>query len=99
MTTPQMDWLDDQRRKRAVSSDDIVRRMELMDVPPGSYDEETLYDAVAEIKRLRAEIERLRAAGDALAATWPEEDRCGCNNKDCRAVVAAYDAWQEARRG
>lgn len=60
MTTPQMDWLDDQRRKRAVSSDDIVRRMELMDVPPGSYDEKTLYDAVAEIKRLRTEIERLR---------------------------------------
>ena len=62
MTTPQMDWLDDQRRKRAVSSDVIVRRMELMDVPPGSYDEKTLYDAVAEIKRLRAEVERLRAA-------------------------------------
>lgn len=61
MTTPQMDWLDDQRRKRAVSSDDIVRRMELMDVPPGSYDEETLYDAVAEIKRLRAERDASRA--------------------------------------
>lgn len=47
---------------------------------------------------LSDEIDRLRAAGDALAATWPEEDRCGCNNKDCRAVVKAFDAWQEVRR-
>ena len=39
-------------------ADDIVRRMELIDVPPGSYDEETLYDAVAEIERLRALIAR-----------------------------------------
>ena len=45
------------------------------------------------------EIERLRAAGDALAATWPEEDRCNCSNADCRAVVAAVAAWKEARRG
>lgn len=74
---------------------------------------ENIDAAADEIERLRereqdlrmhaeqdaCEIERLRAAGDALAATWPEEDRCGCNNKDCRAVAAAYDAWQEARRG
>jgi hypothetical protein len=53
-----------------------------------------------EMNQLAAdEIERLRAAGDALAATWPEEDRCGCNNKDCRSVVKAFIAWEEARRG
>ena len=46
-----------------------------------------------------AEIERLRSAGDALAATWPEEDQCNCSNADCRAVVAAFAAWKEARRG
>lgn len=56
-------------------------------------------EAADKIERLRAENERLRAAGDALAATWPEEERCRCNNPDCRAVVAAYDAWKEARRG
>ncbi len=50
-----------------VSSDDIVRRMELMDVPPGSYDEETLYDAVDEIKRLR---EMAYHRGEQLARAW-----------------------------
>ena len=89
MTTPQMDWLDDQRRKRAVSSDDIVRRMELMDVPPGSYDEETLHDAVAEIKRLRA-------AGDALAKV-SALDLCDCSNDDCMALRDAHQAWKQAR--
>jgi len=42
------------------NKNDIVRRMELMDVPPGSYDEETLYDAIDEIKRLRASLKEER---------------------------------------
>ena len=106
VTTPQMDWLDDQRRKRAVSSDVIVRRMELMDVPPGSYDEKTLYDAVAEIKRLRAEVERLRAAGDALAHLMPHAHLSvpcrspqGTPLDEWCSECAALAAWKEARRG
>lgn len=65
-------------------ADDIVRRMELMDVPPGSYDEETLYD----VSRL---IERLRAAGDEMAdaATRQQWSR----------LDVAVAAWNEARRG
>lgn len=47
--------------------DDIVRRMELMDVPPGSYDEETLYDAIDEIKRLRIENRAVKDAYEHLA--------------------------------
>ena len=87
MTTPQMDWLDDQRRKRAVSSDDIVRRMELMDVPPGSYDEETLYDAVAEIKRLRE-----------IAEAAEQYHDVACDPDWCR-LCRALNAPKEARRG
>ena len=101
-------------RKLEVVTEDIVTQLQCA-YPSGEWPCEscTSCAARAEIERLRereqdlrmhaeqdaCEIERLRAAGDALAATWPDEDRCGCNNKDCRAVVAAYDAWQAARRG
>ena len=72
-------------------ADDIVTRL-AEEIDSLKADPQVLRDAIVE-------IERLRAAGDALATTWPEEDRCGCDNKDCRAVVKAFDAWQEARRG
>lgn len=39
----------------------VVRLLELMDIAPGSYDEETALDAIALIKAQQAEIERLRA--------------------------------------
>ena len=38
----------------------VVRLLELMDIAPGSYDEETALDAIALIKAQQAEIERLR---------------------------------------
>ena len=68
-------------------ADDIVRRMELIDVPPGSYDEETLYDAVAE-------IERLRAAGDMLFQMLGDIHAWTADGE-----IEALNAWQEARRG
>ena len=58
VTTPQMDWLDDQRRKRAVSSDDIVTRLR---------SENRMVLAPFHMSDAADEIERLRALGDALA--------------------------------
>lgn len=139
MTTPQMDWLDDQRRKRAVSSDDIVtelrRQLGLCGHSSPTY---TLADCIRcgriqavidEIERLRAreqdlrmhaeqdacEIERLRAAGDALAHTLSVQSEWTCcadgwfGPCDCPPdaasrptngrVATALDTWKEARRG
>lgn len=81
-------------------SGDIVERLRLLaTMYPLLGDVKTRsIEAADAIEQRDAEIERLRAAGDALAATWPEEDRCGCDNKDCRAVAKAFDDWQEARR-
>lgn len=49
------------------------------------------------------EIERLRAAGDALAAQITKPCRCveahdGAINETCAPCAACFD-WQEARRG
>ena len=68
-------------------SGDIVRRMELMDVPPGSYDEETLHDAAAEIERLRE-----------IAEAADQYHDVACNPDWCR-LCRALNAWLEARRG
>lgn len=51
----------------------------------------------------RAEIERLRAAGDALAEQITKPCRCveahdGAINETCAPCAACFD-WQEARRG
>ncbi len=43
-------------------------------------------------------IERLRAAGDALAEAHGP-DMCDCHQSDCVKIRNAHDAWQEARRG
>ena len=51
---------------------------------------------VERITELEAEIERLRAAGDALAKV-SALDLCDCDNKDCTALRDAVEAWQEAR--
>jgi hypothetical protein len=43
------------------------------------------------------EIERLRAAGDALVEAHAD-DLCDCYQPECVAIRAAHDAWEEARR-
>ena len=89
MTTPQMDWLDDQRRKRAVSSDDIVQRL-----VPFFHDEQRMPAGL--IRDVMDEIERLRAAGDALA----EALHGWCNGMDAFTDDAErVRAWKAARRG
>lgn len=52
---------------------------------------------------IRNEIERLRAAGDALAAQITKPCRCveahdGAINETCAPCAACFD-WKEARRG
>ena len=98
MTTPQMDWLDDQRRKRAVSSDDIVTRLRSenrMVLAPLH-----MSDAADELERLRAEVERLRAAIDALLTDidgdhrpeWSSDEAEAAGNKPwCCAWCGAAD--------
>jgi hypothetical protein len=56
-----------------------------------------LQQSLYEIERLRAENERLRAAGDALADLIA---KCGCVDdwERCSWCIAK-DKWQEARRG
>jgi hypothetical protein len=43
------------------------------------------------------EIERLRAAGDAIAATY--WDVWQCNGIGIGTIQRAYEGWQEARHG
>lgn len=45
----------------------------------------------------KAEIERLRAAGDALAATYV--DIWQCRGIGAGTIQRTYDRWLEARRG
>ena len=47
-------------------------------------------------RALQAEVERLRAAGDALAEALDALSHSYCGNEDDADLV---DAWQEARRG
>jgi len=92
MTTPQMDWLDDQRRRgvfgRPIVADDIVKRLRHAE-DNGICEWQVLIDAADE-------IERLRAAGDALA----EALHAWINGMDAFANDRSrIQAWQEARRG
>ena len=94
-------------------TEDILRRMELMDVPPGSYDEETLYDAVAEIERLRVAIDALLADIDTDHRPEWASDEAEANGKEpwcCASCGVADGGWpcthrraldelKEARRG
>ena len=86
------------------SGDDIVERLRLLWTEP--IDDAALYtviseaaDAIeardAEIVRLRAEVERLRAAGDRLDDSL-RRHMMACGVADARQ---ARDAWLEARRG
>ena len=62
----------------------------------------------AEIVRLRAEVERLRAAGDALADNLRQMEDC-YHSRTCKGLrdestdnctsLVALAAWNEARRG
>ena len=62
---------------------------------------------VCERETLTAEIERLRAAGDALAEALDWNLSCPCNDEPLDGLDAemntrsltAQRAWQEARRG
>lgn len=54
--------------------------------------------AANEIERLRAEVERMRAAGDKLAEAHID-DLCDCNQSECVVIREAHAAWEEARRG
>jgi hypothetical protein len=58
---------------------------------------------VCEREALQAEVERLRAAGDALAEQITKPCRCveahdGAIDETCAPCAACFD-WQEARRG
>lgn len=60
-------------------------------------------DACPDCRRKDAEIERLCAAGDALAEALGGAQRrhpCDCADRfDARTGAAAVIAWEEARRG
>ena len=88
-------------------SDDIVERLQAeLDDPQGhvvistTVDADLLRDAKAEIERLRSEVTRLRAAGDALAeVVYSSHDVCSWHEE--RIPVESLDpltAWGEARR-
>lgn len=89
-------------------ADDLVTRLRAAartgDLPLGSSFD---CDAVAdEIERLQAEIERLRAAGDALAHLMPHAHLSvpcrppqGTPLDEWCSECAALAAWKEARRG
>ena len=68
-------------------ADDIVQRL-----VPYFHDEQRMPAGM--IRDAMAEIERLRAAGDALVDAL---DLCECDNEDCTALRDAVKAWQEAR--
>lgn len=70
-------------------ADDIVQRLVLF-----VHDEQRMPAGM--IRDVMAEIERLRAVGDALAKV-SALDLCDCDNKDCTALRDAVKAWQEAR--
>lgn len=59
---------------------------------------ERLFITRSEILRLTEKIERLRAAGDALANAHVD-DLCDCDQPECVAIRKAHRAWQEVRRG
>lgn len=61
------------------------------------------FDGVCDACQAADEIERLWAAGDALAAQITKPCRCveahdGAINETCAPCAACFD-WQEARRG
>lgn len=63
----------------------------------------TTWRAAELIEQQQAEIERLRAAGDALAKQITKPCRCveahdGAINETCAPCAACFD-WEEARRG
>ena len=70
-----------------------------------AYTDELLF-AANEIEWLYAEVERLRAAGDALAEALDWNLSCPCNDEPLHGLDAemntrsltAQRAWQEARR-
>jgi len=70
-----------------VSGDDIVDRLRIIDNKYTEFWQQRLMDEAAD------EIERLRAAGDALA------EACAFVRAHPAEVTRALTAWQEARRG
>lgn len=75
-------------------SGDIVERLRLL---------AATYPLWGEVKtrsnEAADEIVRLRAAGDALAAIVGDVVVPYDDESKARTMVAAYDAWREARRG
>ena len=63
---------------------------------PAYYSGPTMREAADEIERLRAEVVRLRAAGDALAEVAAQ---MGNHRLGRRQTNAAIATWQEVRRG
>lgn len=49
-------------------------------------------------KEAADEIERLRAAGDALAIAHID-DLCDCSQSECVAIRDAHTTWQQMRNG
>ena len=68
--------------------DDIVTRLRDQAQAP----------ALAWLTEAADEIERLRTAGNALAAAH-FDDLCDCSDAECVAIIDAHAAWEEARRG
>jgi len=67
--------------------------LELVDAIDAMRTEMAAQDAVVQWQA--AVIDELRAAGDALAAVWPEGDVCQCDGSDCVAVRDAIAGWRE----
>ncbi len=78
-----------------MSSDDIVTRLREWAWQTERYT--TAKNAALTLTEAADEIERLRAAGDALAQA-STLDLCDCSNDDCMALGDAHRTWNEARQ-
>ena len=77
-------------------SDDIAKRLRTV-LPCWCDDSPTRWEIQAERYEAAAEIERLRAAGDALHGAYQQHGTAGWSKTISQAK--AIRAWEEARRG
>lgn len=73
-------------------ADDIVTRIRQV------AKEQTTLGQALDVLHVADVIERLRVAGDALAAAHID-DLCDCSQSECVAIRDAHTTWQQVRNG